>query len=84
MPLKSGDSAETISSNIRELTLHGSKPRPKKQIIAIAYANARKTGGGKKKPGIPRKPPEVKVAGQHRPKGVVLMHASGASGADEG
>jgi hypothetical protein len=50
MPLKSGNSQATISSNISELTHHGSRPRSHDQIVAIALANARRhpraDGGG--------------------------------------
>ena len=49
MPLKRGSSRETISENISELTHHGSRPRSRKQIIAIALSNARKTGKHKKR-----------------------------------
>lgn len=41
MPLKSGKSESTISTNIAELVKSG---YPQKQAIAIAYSNARKTG----------------------------------------
>ena len=44
-PLRSGSSKKTISSNIRELwhaNEHKAKKRKRAQIIAIAYANARK------------------------------------------
>ncbi len=43
MPLKSGSSRKTISSNIRELTNHGSRPRSRRQIIAIALSKAGKS-----------------------------------------
>ncbi len=46
MPLLPGSSQKVISANIKELYHHGSKPRPLKQIVAIAEANARRTGGG--------------------------------------
>jgi len=48
MPLKSGSSKKTISSNISELVRSGRKPA---QAIAIAYSNAGKSKkkGGKKK-----------------------------------
>jgi hypothetical protein len=44
MPLKSGRSQKTISSNISELTHHGTRKRSHKQIIAIALAKARERG----------------------------------------
>lgn len=40
MPLKSGNSRETIASNIHELTHNGSRPRSHDQIVAIALSNA--------------------------------------------
>lgn len=43
MPLKSGKSRETISSNIRTEIAHG---KPQKQAVAIALSTARKSGGG--------------------------------------
>lgn len=46
MPLVPGNNQKAISQNIRELTLHGTKQRPRKQIIAIALSEARRTGGG--------------------------------------
>lgn len=48
MPLKPGKSQAVISTNIKELENHGSRPRSHKQIIAIAEAEARRTGGGGK------------------------------------
>ena len=42
MPLKRGSSQKVISSNISELTHHGSRPRSHEQIVAIALANARR------------------------------------------
>lgn len=48
MPLKSGSSQATISANIRELhkaNADRAKPRPNRQIIAIAMRKA-----GKKRP----------------------------------
>jgi ribosomal protein L12E/L44/L45/RPP1/RPP2 len=42
-PLHGGSSKETISQNIAELIRSG---RPKKQAVAIAYSNARKTARG--------------------------------------
>jgi hypothetical protein len=52
MPLKSGSSKETISSNISELyhanaSKSPDKKRGRAQIIAIAMANARKSKGKK-------------------------------------
>lgn len=40
MPLAPGSDRATISENISELTHHGSIPRPHRQIVAIALANA--------------------------------------------
>lgn len=42
MPLKSGSSQKTVSSNISELE-HAGKGRSHKQNIAIALSNARKS-----------------------------------------
>lgn len=42
MPLQSGNSPAAISSNISELTHHGSRPRSHDQIVAIALSNARR------------------------------------------
>lgn len=50
MPLVPGNTRDAISANIRELTLHGTRPRSRQQIAAIAYAEARRTGGGKPAP----------------------------------
>ncbi len=46
MPLKSGKSAKTVSSNIRELRASG---RPQKQAVAIALSVKRK--GAKRRKG---------------------------------
>jgi len=46
MPLKRGKSKKVISENISELIHSG---RPKKQAIAIALSQARKSGKKKKK-----------------------------------
>ena len=46
MPLKTGSSEKSISSNIKELEKTG---RPKDQAVAIALNGARKSKGGKKK-----------------------------------
>jgi hypothetical protein len=51
MPLKTGGSKETVSSNIRELIKSG---RPKKQAIAIAMSKAGKSKPSKKKRGKKR------------------------------
>ena len=50
MPLKSGSSKKVIAENIRREVEAG---RPQKQAIAIAYSQARKTGG--RVPAPPRK-----------------------------
>lgn len=50
MPLKDGPTRGVISDNIRELT-HAVKKRPRRQIIAIALSNARKSKRGKRKSG---------------------------------
>jgi hypothetical protein len=46
MPLKSGKSNKTVSSNIRELKSSG---YPQKQSVAIALNKAGKSNKGKKK-----------------------------------
>lgn len=46
MPLKKGSSKKVISQNIGELIKSGRKPD---QAAAIAYSEARKSKGGKKK-----------------------------------
>jgi hypothetical protein len=48
MPLKRGSSRQTISDNISELYRHGSRPRSRKQIIAIAMNQARKSRRGRR------------------------------------
>ena len=58
MPLERGGSRKVISNNIRELYQANdtkAKPRPRKQIVAIALSNARKTGGGGAVRALPRK-----------------------------
>lgn len=40
MPLEPGNSRAVVSKNISELTHHGSRPRSRQQIIAIALSNA--------------------------------------------
>lgn len=56
MPLKPGNSPATISSNISELTHHGSRPRSHAQIVAIALANAdrlpKRASGGTSSSGL--------------------------------
>ena len=52
MPLKKGASRKTISSNIKEL-MHTGK-YPQKQAVAIAYSEARRSGG-KSKPKAKRR-----------------------------
>lgn len=47
MPLLAGNSPEIISHNIAEMRKAG---HPEDQSVAAAYANARKTSGGKPKP----------------------------------
>ena len=42
MPLKSGSSKETVSSNIKTEIAAG---KPQKQAVAIALSEARRTGG---------------------------------------
>lgn len=42
MPLLPGKAG--IGPNIKELTLHGTRPRSHAQIVAIALSQARKTG----------------------------------------
>lgn len=52
MPLKRGYSQKTISENIRTLYHENpgkSKPRSRKQMIAIAYAVARRAAKRKRK-----------------------------------
>jgi hypothetical protein len=46
MPLKTGSSKKTVSSNIRELVRSG---RPQKQAVAIAMSKAGKSRPSKKK-----------------------------------
>jgi len=48
MPLVPGNNQKAISANISELVHNGSLPRPRKQIIAIALAEARRTGNAPK------------------------------------
>lgn len=49
MPLKPSSSNTVIGDNIRELTNHGSRPRSHKQIVAIAMAEADRSGKKKRK-----------------------------------
>lgn len=65
MPLKKGGSRETISENISELTHHGSRPRSRKQIVAIALSQARKTGGGAKSAAGPAPNPRMEPPPAH-------------------
>ena len=51
MPLKPGSSSKVISQNISELTHHGSKKRPHKQIVAIALHKADETKSSKPRAG---------------------------------
>ena len=44
MPLKSGSSKATVSSNIKTEMEHG---KPQKQAVAIALSEARRSGGSK-------------------------------------
>jgi len=46
MPLRPG---APVSETIRELTHHGSRKRPHRQIVAIALANARRGRRGKRR-----------------------------------
>jgi hypothetical protein len=46
MPLKRGNSRETVSKNIKTEIAAG---KPQKQAVAIALSEARRTGGGAKK-----------------------------------
>lgn len=84
MPLVSGSSRDTISSNIREMVKAG---HPQDQAVAAALRKAGKprkspgmnkaehTGKGTSKPGLPKRLPEVHIPGQHRPAGVAQMIA---------
>jgi hypothetical protein len=61
MPLQPGNSPAAISSNISELTHHGSRPRSHAQIVAIALANADRTkraDGGEAVPVLPTPAPK--------------------------
>lgn len=53
-PLRPGSSRETISQNIREMTRRRKPKTPaeRRQIVAAAMSNARRTGRGK----VPPKP----------------------------
>lgn len=42
MPLKSGYSQKTVGKNIKEM-MHADKKRPHKQMVAIAFSEARKS-----------------------------------------
>ncbi len=78
MPLMPGSSRAAISANIHELS-HSATKRPHNQIVAIALHKAR---ARRKAPGLPN-PNGVKAAGVKMEPGAKIMHASGASGADE-
>jgi hypothetical protein len=58
MPLDKSGSKASIGKNIAELETNGSRPRSKKQIVAIALSTARKAGAKipkKKAPAAPTK-----------------------------
>lgn len=68
MPLAPGSDQATISSNISELTHHGSRPRSHAQIVAIALSNADRHphaafGGGIGTPHAVRMLPQSKMPG---------------------
>jgi len=54
MPLKKGSSPRVISENIRELH-HSATKRPNKQIVAIAFSQARKSATGNRYKALMRK-----------------------------
>lgn len=65
MPLKPGASKSVVSENISELS-HSGTPRPPKQRVAIALAEARKTGG--KSPYVPSTKEDSDPFGMPDPK----------------
>jgi hypothetical protein len=53
-----------VGANITELRKHGSKPRPEKQILAIALSQARKAGADIPPPNK-SKPRKLRVRRRH-------------------
>lgn len=47
MPLINSASKSAFNSNVKELVEHGTRKRPMKQILAIAYAKKREAQKGK-------------------------------------